>query len=63
MANKTSFDNAWLGLGDLDKLIINTNLMINRSEKDIENPDLHLVKILRNPKYLGSTCKIGRAHV
>jgi hypothetical protein len=58
MSNKTIFDNAWLGLGDLDKLVINNNLMINRSEKDIENPDLHLIKILRNPKYLGSTCKL-----
>ena len=38
--NKSIFDNAWLGLGDLDKLVIRDNLMINRSEKDIENPDL-----------------------
>jgi hypothetical protein len=53
-----SFDNAWLGLGDLSKLIIDQNLMINRSEKDIEVPDLHLLRILRNPKYIGSTCKL-----
>jgi hypothetical protein len=32
--------------------------MINRSEKEIENPDLHLIRILRNPKYIGSTCKL-----
>jgi hypothetical protein len=53
-----SFDNAWLGLGDLSKLTIDQNLMINRSEKDIEVPDLHLLRILRNPKYIGSTCKL-----
>ena len=58
MTDKTVFDNAWLGLGDLDKLNISRNLMINRSEKDIENPDLHLMRILRDPKYIGSTCKL-----
>jgi hypothetical protein len=52
------FDDAWLGLGDLDKIIIPKNIMINRSERDIENPDLHLARILRNPIYLGSTVKI-----
>lgn len=52
------FDDAWLGLGDLDKIIIPKNLMIHRSEKDIESPDLHLARILRNPKYIGSTVKI-----
>lgn len=52
------FDDAWLGLGDLDKIIIPKNIMIHRSEKDIENPDLHLARILRNPMYLGSTVKI-----
>lgn len=53
-----SFDNAWLGLGDLSELVFPQNLMTNRSEKDIENPDYHLMKLLRNPKYLGSTCKM-----
>ena len=53
-----TFDNAWLGLGDLSKLTIDQNLMINRSDKDIEIPDLHLLRILRNPKYIGSTCKL-----
>jgi hypothetical protein len=32
--------------------------MIHRLKKDIENPDLHLIRLLRNPKYLGTTCKI-----
>lgn len=52
------FDDAWLGLGDLNKIILPKNLMIHRSEKDIENPDLHLMRILRNPKYIGSTVKL-----
>ena len=32
--------------------------MIHRLKEDIENPDLHLIRLLRNPKYLGSTCKL-----
>lgn len=56
--NKQIFNDAWLGLGDLSKLEIPNNPMIHRTEKDIEYPDLHLLKILRNPKYLGTTCKI-----
>jgi hypothetical protein len=52
------FDNAWLGLGDLSSLTIDYNPMINRLEADIENPDLHLLRILANPKYIGSTCKL-----
>lgn len=58
-ANKTtSFDDAWLGLGDLSVLDIGHNIMINRNESDIENPDLHLLRILRSPNYIGSTCKL-----
>jgi hypothetical protein len=53
-----NFDDAWLGLGDISKLNIDQNLMIHRSKMDIENPDLHLLKIMRNPEYLGSTCKL-----
>lgn len=52
------FDDAWLGLGDLSVLSIPENPMIHRTEQEIENPDLHLVRLLRNPKYLGSTCKL-----
>ena len=54
----TTFDNAWLGLGDLDSVEITRNLMINRSENEIENPDVHLLRILRDPKYIGSTVKL-----
>lgn len=53
-----NFEDAWLGLGDLSQLVIPKNPMIHRQESDIENPDLHLMRILRDPKYLGSTCKL-----
>jgi len=55
---KQIFEDAWLGLGDLSQVIIPTNQMIHRLKEDIENPDLHLIRLLRNPKYLGSTCKL-----
>ena len=58
MPNNYQFDDAWLGLGDLSLLKIDQNHMIHRSEEDIENPDLHLIRLLRNPSYIGSTCKI-----
>jgi hypothetical protein len=56
--NKKIFDDAWLGLGDLDSIIIKHNPMIGRSEIDIENPDLHLMKLMRNPEYFGFTVKM-----
>jgi len=56
--DKQIFEDAWLGLGDLSKIIIPSNPMINRVKEDIENPDLHLMRLLRNPRYLGSTCKL-----
>ena len=55
---KLSFDDAWLGLGDVNALNITQNIMIHRSEKDIEFPDLHLMRILKNPKYIGSMAKL-----
>lgn len=55
---KKIFEDAWLGLGDLSLIDVDRNPMIHRSEKDIENPDLHLLKLLRDPRYLGSTCKL-----
>lgn len=61
MANiktKTVYDDAWLGLGDLNKLILPENPLFGRTKEDIENPDLHLLRILRNPKYFGSTVKL-----
>ncbi len=45
-------------MGDLDKVIIPANPLLHRSDRDIEIPDLHLLKTLKNPKYLGSTCKL-----
>jgi len=55
---QTNFDDAWLGLGDLSSLSISQNTMINRVKEDIENPDLHLLRLLRDTKYLGTTCKL-----
>ena len=52
------FDDAWLGLGDVSKIIIPDNPMIHRSKDEIENPDLHLLRLLIDPKYIGSTCKL-----
>ena len=56
--NTTQFDNAWLGLGDVSALSIPNNPLIHRSEYEIENPDVHLIKLLRDPRYIGSTCKL-----
>ena len=56
--NRQIFEDAWLGLGDLDLLNIDHNPMIGRSKEDIEHPDLHLLRLLRNPKYFGSTTKL-----
>lgn len=58
MSRNNEFDSAWLDLGDTSLIQIDRNIMINRIEKDIENPDLHLLRILRDPKYVGSTCKL-----
>jgi hypothetical protein len=55
---KKIFDDAWLGLGDLSKIEITHNPMIHRTEKEIEYPDLHLMKLLKNPLNIGATCKI-----
>ena len=53
-----SLQHAWLGLGDVSLLETPGNPMVGRSKYDIEHPDYHLLKILRNPKYLGTTCKM-----
>lgn len=55
---KKIFDDAWLGLGDLSQIEILNNPMIHRTEKEIEHPDLHLMKLLKNPLNIGSTCKL-----
>lgn len=54
----SSYENAWLGLGDLSTIDTTTNLMVNRSKNDIEYPDKHLLKIMRQTDYLGATCKM-----
>lgn len=58
MNQKTEFDDAWLGLGDLSKIEIDKNPMIGRTKQEIEKPDLHLLKIIKDPSYLGATCKM-----
>jgi hypothetical protein len=60
MAKTTNliFDNAWLNLGDISQLVIPTNHMIGRTKEDIENPDLHLLRLLRDPNYFGTTAKL-----
>jgi hypothetical protein len=57
-SRKNNFDDAWLGLGDLDSITISRNPMIHRSEIDIENPDLHLIRLFKDPKYIGSMVKM-----
>jgi hypothetical protein len=54
----SNLDDAWLGLGDLSKLTITSNPMIKRNKYSIEHPDYHLLKIIKDPHYLGSTCKL-----
>jgi len=56
--SKKVFEDAWLNLGDTSKIDVINNIMIQRSEEDIENPDIHLIRIMRNPKYFGMTCKL-----
>ena len=58
MAKVSIYDDAWLGLGDLSIVEITKNPMVGRSKEDIENPDLHLLRLLRNPRYFGSSCKL-----
>ena len=58
ITNNLLYENAWLGLGDLDKIIIPINHMIGRTKEDIENPDLHLLRLLRDPHYFGTTVKL-----
>jgi hypothetical protein len=54
----TKFDDAWLGLGDVSNLSFDKNPLFGRTKEDIENPDLHLLRLLRNPKYFGTTAKL-----
>jgi hypothetical protein len=54
----SNFDDAWLGLGNIHNLNLQNNPLFGRTKEDIENPDLHLLRLLRNPKYFGSTAKL-----
>jgi hypothetical protein len=59
MSNKlTTFEDAWLNLGDLSALQIPKNHLIGRTKEDIENPDLHLLRLFTNPLYFGTACKL-----
>ena len=58
MNDNSDLDDAWLGLGDLSKIATPNNPMVGRSKYDIEHPDYHLLKTLRNPKYLATTCRL-----
>lgn len=52
------YENAWLGLGDLSKLELDVNPLFGRTKEDIENPDLHLLRLLKDPKYFGATVRL-----
>jgi len=58
MVSNSYLDNAWLNIGDIDKINIDKNVMINRSETDIENPDRHLVNIIKDPANFSMTAKL-----
>ena len=59
MSNKQIVDsanNAWLGF-DIESMDL-SNPLFDRSSDEIKRPDLHLLKLMRNPKYLGFAAKI-----
>ena len=58
MADHHELDGAWLKLGNLSTLSLPDNLMIHRSQKDIENPDQHLLKIMRKPENFSITARL-----
>lgn len=58
MVSNNHLDNAWLNLGDTDKLNLDRNLMIHRSESEIENPDRHLINIIKNPANFSMTARL-----
>ena len=58
MSNKQIVDlanNAWLGF-DIESMDLD-NPLFDRSSDEIKRPDLHLLKLMRNPKYLGFAAK------
>ena len=56
--NNSIFENAWLNLGDLNEIILPDNPLFGRTKQDLENPDLHLLRLLANPHYFGTTVKL-----
>lgn len=57
-SDRDFFADSWLGLGDLNKIELPANPFFGRTKEDIEKPDLHLLRFLRNPKYFGTTVKL-----
>ena len=49
---RNPYDDAWLGLGDTSKIQVKNNPLLYRSERDLENPGLHEIRVMRNPDYL-----------
>jgi len=58
MVSNNYLDNAWLNLGNIDEIKTDKNLMIRRSKYDIENPDRHLINIIKNPANFAMTVKL-----
>ena len=58
MVSNSYLDNAWLKLGNIDEIKTDKNLMIHRSKYDIENPDRHLINIIKNPANFSMTVKL-----
>lgn len=52
----SGYDYAWLDLEQRDLLNI-SNPLLNRSQRDIERPDIALLRVMRDPKYFWFTCK------
>jgi len=51
-----SANNAWLGLDTLDGIGLE-NPLINRTHDEIKRPDLHIIRLMREAKYVGFTAK------
>ncbi len=52
------YEDAWLNLGELSKINVTNNPMIHRSKEEIERPDVHLLRLLKDPQNFGTTCKL-----
>lgn len=53
---KEAVENEWLGLGDTSKIEV-ANPFSFRTQEDIQQPDHFMLKLMRDPKYFGFTCK------